>query len=58
VTDSSSPQFLFRADVFDSERIECFIIDRDVRWPRQILDPQCHRVKLRLGSVEDCCRLL
>ena len=41
-----------RADVFDFERIECFVVDSDVRWSRQILDPQCHRLKLHLGLLK------
>jgi hypothetical protein len=47
-----------RANVFDFENVECFVLGKEVRWPRLILDPQAHRLKLRLGSLEDCCRLL
>ena len=47
-----------RADVFDFERIECFVMDGEVESPLHVLDPQRHRLKLRLGSLEDCCRVL
>jgi hypothetical protein len=46
-----------RASVFDFENVECFIVDRNTRWPRLKLDPQGHRMKLSLGPLEDCCRL-
>ena len=47
-----------RANVFDFENIEGFIVHKDYRWPRLKLDPQAHRLKLRLGSLADCCRSL
>ncbi len=47
-----------RANVFDYENVECFIVDENTHWPRLTLDPQVHRLKLRLGSLRDCCRLL
>lgn len=47
-----------RADVFDFERVECFVVGPDLQWPRVSLDLQCHRMKLRLGTLTDCCRLL
>jgi hypothetical protein len=46
-----------RANVFDFENVECFVLDNQVRWPRIVLDPQVHRLKLRLGNLEDCCRI-
>jgi hypothetical protein len=46
-----------RANVFDFENVECFVLGKDVRWPRLILDAQAHRLKLGLGNLEDCCRL-
>lgn len=49
--------FGVRADVFDFENVECFVADKDTRWPRVRLDPQAHRKKLHLGSLGDCCRL-
>jgi hypothetical protein len=46
-----------RANAFDFENVECFLVDRNTRWPRLKLDPQGHRMKLYLGPLEDCCRL-
>ena len=51
------PAFGTRADVFDFENVDCRVLSDDVRLPRQNLDPQCHRMKLRLGSLRDCCRV-
>jgi hypothetical protein len=50
--------FGIRANVFDFENVECFIVEKDFHWPRLILDPPSHRKKLHLGALEDCCRLL
>ena len=46
-----------RADVFDFENVDCRVLSDDVHPPRDDLDPQCHRMKLRLGSLKDCCRI-
>jgi hypothetical protein len=46
-----------RANVFDFEHVECFVVGKDVQWPRLSLDPQVHRMKLRAGPLETCCRL-
>ena len=46
-----------RANVFDYENIRGYIVDKDHRWPRLAPHPQAHRIKLRLGNLEDCCRL-
>jgi hypothetical protein len=47
-----------QANVFDFENIEGVIVHKDHVWPRLKLDPQEHRLKLRLGSLADCCGLL
>lgn len=47
-----------RTSAFDFENIECFVVHDEFRWPKQVLDPQVHRLKLRLGNLEDCCRVL
>jgi len=44
--------------VFDFENVECFILNKDTRWPTSRLNERQHRKKLRLGGLEDCCRLL
>jgi hypothetical protein len=41
--------------VFDFENVDCRVLSDDVQLPRRKLDPQCHRMKLRLGSLADCC---
>lgn len=48
-----------RANVFDVENIQGYIVEKDYRWPRLDLNRQVHvhRMKLQLGSLEDCCRL-
>jgi hypothetical protein len=43
--------------VFDFENVELLIVDKDTRGPRSRLNEQHHRKKLRLGGLEDCCRL-
>ena len=43
--------------VFDFENIEGFVVHKDYRWPRLTLNPQAHRLKLRVGPLKDCCRL-
>jgi hypothetical protein len=47
-----------RADVFDFERVECFVTDSDVQSAKLSLEPQRHRLKLRVGSLRDCCQIL
>jgi hypothetical protein len=47
-----------RANVFDYENVECVVVDKNTIWSRLTLDPQVHRLKLRLGTLRDCCRLL
>jgi hypothetical protein len=47
-----------RANVFDFENVQCYVLEEDFQWPRLTLNTQSHRMKLRLGSLEDCCRLL
>ena len=42
----------------DFENVEGFIVDKDYRWPRLDLDRQAHIMKLRLGNLEECCRLV
>ena len=46
-----------RSDVFDFENVDCRLLSNDVNPSREALDPQCHRMKLRLGSLEGCCRI-
>lgn len=47
-----------RANVFDFERVDCFVVDGNDRPSRLALDPQCHRMKLRVGSLVCCCHIL
>jgi hypothetical protein len=47
-----------RANVFDYGNVECFMVDENTHWPQITLNPQVHRLKLRLGNLRDCCRLL
>jgi hypothetical protein len=46
-----------RANVFDFQNVDCRLLSHDIIPPRYGLDPQCHRLKLRLGSLSDCCRI-
>jgi hypothetical protein len=45
--------FSTRANVFDFENVECFVVEKDFQWPRLILNTQSHWIKLRLGNLED-----
>jgi hypothetical protein len=47
-----------RTNVFDFDHVDCFVVHKNYRWPRLTVDPQAHRMKLRLGPLGDCCRLL
>lgn len=47
-----------RADVFDFENVQYYIVDKNYRWPRLTPNRQAHISTLRLGNLEDCCRLL
>jgi hypothetical protein len=47
-----------RADVFDFQRVEYFVMTAKDRPSKQVLDPQRHRLKLHVGSLADCCRLV
>jgi hypothetical protein len=47
-----------RSNVFDYENVQGYIVEKDYRWPRLTLNPHAHRMKLQLGNLEDCCRLL
>jgi hypothetical protein len=49
--------FGIRASVFDFENVELLIVDKDSRWPISRPNEQQHRKRLRLGGLEDCCRL-
>jgi hypothetical protein len=44
--------------VFDFENVELFIVDKNTPWPMSRPNEQHHRKKLRVGGLEDCCRLL
>lgn len=46
-----------RANVFDFENIEGFVVHKDYVWPRLTLEPQAHRMKLLIGPLKNCCRL-
>lgn len=50
--------FGIRANVFDFENVDYQTRHKDYRDVRERLDPQRHRLKLRLGPLQDCCRLL
>jgi hypothetical protein len=49
--------FGIRADVFDFENVDCRVLSDDLNPSRGQLDAQCHRMKLHLGSLTDCCRI-
>jgi hypothetical protein len=51
--------FGIRANVFDFENVEYFVVEKQFQWPRLDLQAHAyrHRMKLFLGGVEDCCRL-
>jgi len=46
-----------RADVFDFDHVEGSLLSGDVVPSIQVLDPQCHRMRLRVGALLDCCRI-
>lgn len=46
-----------RADVFDFENVDCRVLSDDIHPPRYDVESQCHRMKLLLGSLKDCCRV-
>ena len=48
--------FGIRADVFDFENVFGFVVPPGYLFPQIDLDPQVHRMKLRLGNLTDCCR--
>lgn len=50
--------FGIRADVFDFDHVEGRLLGSDVTSPNHVLDPQCHRMRLRVGALSDCCRIL
>jgi hypothetical protein len=47
-----------RADVFDFENVYGVIVPPGYVFPKITLTPQAHRMKLQLGKLADCCRLL
>lgn len=47
-----------RRDVFDFENVTGLIVPEGYEFPRLELEPQEHRMKLMLGSLADCCRLV
>jgi hypothetical protein len=46
-----------RADVYDFENVDCRVLSDEVEQPRHDLEPHRHRMKIRLGSLKDCCRV-
>jgi hypothetical protein len=46
-----------RASVFDFQNVDCRILSEDFRISARTLERQRHRMKLRLGSLKDCCRI-
>ena len=47
-----------RSDVFDFENITGLMVAERYKWPHLALEPQAHRMKLFVGPLADCCRLL
>ncbi len=47
-----------RGDVFDFENVTGLIVPEGYKFPRLALEPQAHRMRLLLGPLADCCRLL
>ena len=47
-----------RRDVFDFEKITGLIVPKGYKYQQLVLEPQAHRMKLFLGPLADCCRLV
>ena len=47
-----------RRDVFDSENVTGLIVPKGYKYSQLALEPQAHRMKLFLGPLADCCRLV
>ena len=47
-----------RRDMFDFEKITGLIVPEGYKYPQLALEPQAHRMKLVLGPLADCCRLV
>jgi hypothetical protein len=50
--------FGIRAGIFDFENVETFIVDKNSPWPILPANEQHHRKRVRIGGLNDCCRLL
>ena len=46
-----------RADVFDFDHVEGSLLPGDAVPALRALDSQCHRMRLRIGELSDCCRI-
>jgi hypothetical protein len=46
-----------RANVFDFDHVEGGLLSGDVTPATRELDPQCHRMRLRVGALSGCCRI-
>jgi hypothetical protein len=49
--------FSIQTSVFDYENVECFLVNKETRWPRAWLNEHAHRINVRVGTLEDCCRI-
>ena len=47
-----------RRDVFDFENVTGLVVPEGYKYPQLALEPQAHRMKLFLGPLANCCRLL
>ena len=47
-----------RSDVFDFEKVTGLLVPKGYKYSQLELDPQTHRMKLFLGPLADCCRLV
>jgi hypothetical protein len=50
--------FGIRTNVFNFEHVDCFLLREDETLPLAGLEPTHHRKLVRLGSLNDCCRML
>jgi len=51
--------FSTKADAFAFQNVELFLVpENGARRPRPVLDESLHRLRPKLGSMSDCCRLI
>jgi hypothetical protein len=50
--------FGIRSSVFDFENVDYFIANNDTSWPRVEINESAHRMKVWLGALTDCRRIM